>query len=222
MLYICLYFQIHFIPDFIIMAFKKLHSDIKEKLSEFNFNAPTPFQTKSIPVIKSGANLYCTAPKDSGKTTTMILTTMQKLKCEEVGAAARAVVLVENNEKALELYESFIKFTRHTTLRVYVCDEKQHIDLLKSEIFEGVDILISTPKTMIKLLLLEGVNTTQLKIFSIDDADFLATKSVNADVLAITQSIHKCQYVIYTEKMNPTLQRLESYFMQFARKITFK
>ena len=42
----------------------------------------------------------------------MILTTMQKLKCEEVGTAARAVVLVENNEKALELYESFIKFNQ--------------------------------------------------------------------------------------------------------------
>ncbi|MEO9571911.1 MAG: DEAD/DEAH box helicase [Polaribacter sp.] len=204
------------------MPFKKLHFDIKEKLSEFEITIPTLFQTKSIPAIKSGANLFCIAPKDSGKTTTLILTTMQKLKCEEVGVAARATVLVENNEKALELYEAFIKFTRHTSLRVYVCDEKQHIDLLKSEIFEGVDILISTPKTMNKLLLLEGVNTTQLKIFNIDDATFLSNKTVNADVLAITQSIHKCQFVIYSEKMNPALQRLESYFMQFARKIAIK
>jgi superfamily II DNA/RNA helicase len=201
------------------MPFKKLHPHIKEKLSDFEITAPTPFQSKSIPVIKSGANVFCKAKENSGKTTTLILTTLNKLKCEEVGTAPRALVLVENNEKALELYESFIKYTRHTTLRVYVADKKQHIDLLKSEIFEGVDILIATPKTMHKLLLLEGVNTTQLTIFSIDDADFLTQKSATTELMAITQSIHKCQYVIYLECMHPTLKRLESYFMTYAKTI---
>ena len=90
------------------MPFKKLHSDIKDALTRFNIETPTPFQTKSIPVIKSGANVYCTAPKDSGKTTTIILTTLQKLKCEAVGHAPRGVVIVENKEKALELYNAFL------------------------------------------------------------------------------------------------------------------
>ncbi|KGL63397.1 DEAD/DEAH box helicase [Polaribacter sp. Hel1_85] len=202
------------------MPFKKLHSEIKEKLADFEISTPTLFQTKSIPVIKSGANLFCSAPKNSGKTTTIILTTLQKLKCVEVGSAPRAVVLVKNNEQVLAMYEAFIAYTRHTTLRVYGCDEKQHIELLKSEIFEGVDILITTPNTMNKLLLLEGVNTTQLKIFSIDDAEFLVDKTSYAAVLAITQSIHKCQYVIYSEKTHPTLKRFESYFMQYAKKVS--
>jgi len=204
------------------MPFKKLDASIKEKLEELDFNTPTPFQTKSIPVIKSGKNLFCTAPNGSGKTTTLILTTMQKLKCMEVGTSARATVLVENNTKALELYDAFLKFTKHTSLRVYVCDEREHIDLLKSEIFEGIDILIATPKTMHKLLLLEGVNTTQLKIFSIDDAEFLSNRSANADVLAIAQSIHKCQYVVYVEKMNATVKNLENHFMQYPTKIVLK
>ncbi len=204
------------------MPFKKLDVNIKEKLSELKFDTPTPFQIKSIPVIKSGKNLFCTAPKNSGKTTALILTTMQKLKCKEVGTAPRAIVLVENNEKALELYNSFLKFTKSTSLRVYVCDEREHIDLLKSEIFEGVDILITTPKTMNKLLLLEGVNTTQLKIVSFDDAEYLANKSVISDVLSITQSIHKCQYVIYLEKMNATLQNLDNYFMLYPANISVK
>lgn len=205
-----------------ITPFKKLDTIIKEKLLELEFNTPTPFQIKSIPVIKSGKNLFCTSPKNSGKTTALILTTMQKLKCKEVGTAPRATVLVENNEKALELYDAFFKFTKNTSLRVYVCDEREHIDLLKSEIFEGVDILITTPKTMNKLLLLEGVNTTQLKIFNIDDAEFLSKNAANADLLAITQSIHKCQYIIYSEKMNATLRNLENHFMNYADFINIK
>ena len=50
------------------MPFKKLHSDLKENLNSLEILTPTPFQSKSIPVIKSGANIFCTAPKGSGKT----------------------------------------------------------------------------------------------------------------------------------------------------------
>ena len=72
---------------------------------------------------------------------------------------------------------------------------------------------------MNKLLLLEGLNTTQLKVLCIDDAEFLSKRSENSTVLSITQSIHKCQYVIFSEKMNPALQNLENHFMGYATKI---
>ncbi len=201
------------------MPFKKLHSDLKEMLASLEMTIPTPFQSASIPIIKSGANIFCTASKGTGKTTTLILTTLQKLKCEEVGNVPRALVLVENTEKASELYEAFLSYTKYNSLRVYFGDEKLHIDVLKSEIFEGVDILISTPKTLNKLLLLEGLNTTQLKIFSIDDAEFLVEKKSYAALMAITQSIHKCQFVLYSEKMQPILKRFESNFMQYSKKV---
>lgn len=201
------------------MPFKKLHSNIKEMLDSLEMTTPTPFQSASIPVIKSGANIFCTASKGSGKTTTLILTTLHKLKCEEVGNAPRAIVLVENTERALELDDAFLSFTKYNSLRVYSGDEKLHIDVLKSEIFEGVDVLICTPKTLNKLLLLEGLNTTQLKIFSIDDAEFLAEKTAYAALMSIVPSIQKCQFVIYSEVMHPILKRFETNFMQYSKKV---
>ncbi len=39
--------------------------------------------------------------KEDGKTTTLILTTLQKLKCEAEGNSPRALVFVENKERAL-------------------------------------------------------------------------------------------------------------------------
>ncbi len=201
------------------MPFKKLHSDIQEKLEFLEITTPTPFQSRSIPVIKSGANVFCTASKDSGKTTTLILTTLQKLKCEAVGNAPRSIVLVENKEKALELYDAFLTYTKHNSLRVYVGYEELHIDLQKSEIFEGVDILISTPKSLNKLFLSNGVNTAQLKLFSIDDAAFLTQNSTYTALISITQSIQKCQFVLYSEEMHPKLQRFESYFMERSKTV---
>jgi superfamily II DNA/RNA helicase len=201
------------------MPFKKLHSEIKEVLESLEISTPTSFQSKSIAAIKSGANIFCIAPENSGKTTTLILTAMHKLKCEEIGTAPRAIILVGDNEKAKALYETFVIYTRRTSLRVYVCDEKLHIDMLKSEIFEGSDILIGTTKIMNKLFLLNGVNTTQLKMMCIDDAGFLNQKTPLTAMMAITQSITKCQFVIYSDKMHPFLKKFESYFMKHARSI---
>ncbi|WP_109437325.1 DEAD/DEAH box helicase [Aquimarina sp. AU119] len=199
------------------MPFKKLHSDIQEKLEYLDIIKPTPFQSSSIPVIKSGANVFCTASKGSGKTTTLILTTLQKLKCEAVGNAPRAIVLVENKERAMELYDAFLMYTKHNSLRVYVGYEQLHVDVQKSEIFMGIDILISTPKSMNKLFLLNGVNISELKIFSIDDAEFLIQNLAYTALMSITKSIKKCQFVLYSEQMHPKLKRFESFFMEYSK-----
>jgi superfamily II DNA/RNA helicase len=199
------------------MPFKKLHADIQEKLAQLEITTPTSFQSEGIPVIKSGANVYCVAPKNSGKTTTLILTTLQKLKCRAIGNAPRAVILVENKEIAMELYDKFLDYTKYNSLRIYVGYEELHNDVQKSEIAMGVDILISTPKSMNKLFLTNGVSISDLKIFSIDDAEFLTQKSSYAAIMSITQSISKCQYVLYSEKLHPMLKRFEDYFMEYSK-----
>ena len=196
--------------------FKKLHPIIQEQLVAHEMTVPTAFQSKSIPVIKSGANVFCTAAKDSGKTTTIVLTTLQKIQFEAVGTAARAFVIVENMEAATAMHAAFFKHTRYSPVRVYLADDKVHVDLLKSEIFEGVDILIATVNTLDKLLLLNGVNTREIKLFSIDDAEFLSNTKATSKLLAITSGIQKCQYVVYSEKINPGIQNLKSYFMEHA------
>ena len=199
------------------MPFKKLHPHLLDCLERLEIDTPTPFQKSSIPVIKSGANVFCFAEKGSGKTTALILTTLQKLKCEEVGDAPRAVVMVENKEKALELEEAFLEYTKYTSLRVYASYEQLHIDVQKSEIYMGIDILITTPKTLHNLFLTNGVSISELKIISVDDAEFLMNKKETTFLIAIGASIKKCQYVIYSTKTHPQLKRLEEHFMEHSR-----
>lgn len=62
------------------MPFKKLKPLLKDILEHQNITAATPFQKKVIPKIKSGANVFAVAPEGSGKTTAIIITTLQKLK----------------------------------------------------------------------------------------------------------------------------------------------
>ncbi|MEP2688020.1 DEAD/DEAH box helicase [Maribacter dokdonensis] len=202
------------------MAFKKLNPHLLERLTALAIEKPTSLQKKSIPVIKSGANVYCCGPKESGKTTALILTTLQKLQCKAEGNAPRAVVVVENKEKVLELYDKFFEYTKYTDMRLYASYKELHIDIQKSEIFEGIDVLITTPTTLHKLFLLNGVSTSQLKICSIDDGDFLIQKSDYTAMVTVSQSIRKCQYVLYAEKLSPKLERFEDFFMERAQYVS--
>lgn len=204
------------------MSFKKLHPHLLEALEGFSIETPTPFQKSSIPVIKSGANVFCIAPKDSGKTTNLILTTLHKLKCEALEDAPRALVIVENKTKVLELYDEFLKYTKYSSVRVYASYEQLHIDVQKSEIYMGVDVLITTPKTLQKLFLSNGVSISELKICSIEDAEFLIQQSEYTALTTTTESIKKCQYVLYAETLHPKIKRLEEYFMERARHIEIK
>lgn len=199
------------------MVFKKLHADILEALERLQIEAPTPFQTASIPIVKSGVHVFCVAPKGSGKTTTLILTTLQKLKCQAEGNAPRALVIVENKTAVLELYDAFINFTKYTSLRVYASYEQLHIDVQKSEIYMGVDILITTPKTIQKLFLTNGVSVAALKICSVDDANFLIQQNTFTSLTTTSESIKRCQYVVYTDELHPKVKRLQNFFMEGAR-----
>ncbi|MFX0556965.1 DEAD/DEAH box helicase [Maribacter sp. CXY002] len=199
------------------MVFKKLHVDILEALERLHIETPTPFQTSSIPVIKSGANVFCIAPKDSGKTTTLIITTLQKLKCKAEGNAPRAMVIVENKDEVLALYDAFLKFTKYTSLRVYASYDELHIDVQKSEIYLGIDILITTPKTIQKLFLTNGVSVAALKICSVDDAKFLIQQNTFTSLTTTAESIKKCQYVVYADALHPKVKSLQNFFMEGAR-----
>ncbi len=196
------------------MPFKKLHSHLREALEHNTLETPTAFQKTKIPLIKSGSNIFCIAPKDSGKTTSLILTTLHKLNCSAEGNAPRAVVIVENKEKVLALYQEFLTYTKYSSIRVYASYDELHIDVQKSEIYMGIDVLITTPKTLYKLFLFNGVSISQLKIFNIDDADFLSKLSEYTALINTIEGIKKCQYVVYAEKSHPKLKRLKAYFIE--------
>lgn len=203
------------------MSFKKLNPPLKEAIERLGYEKPTSFQKKVLPKIKSGADLYLLAPKDSGKTTAMIISVIQKLNSEAFEDSPRALIYVKDKEAALELEQKFREFTREMDLRIYCAYEEQNIDDQKDDIYYGVDIVIATPKRLGKLFSMTGIHLGQLQLFILEDAEFLSKSSQFNDVVRIPLSIDKCQYLVFAEKMEPKLERLQDMFMERAQVIKF-
>ena len=201
------------------MAFKKLNTHLLEKLESLGFHDPFPFQKEVISNIKAGNNIYGIGPKDSGKTTALIIGVLQKLNSEAFEDAPRALIVVKNSEAVAELEEAFKVYTRGTDLRVYGLNDERRIDIQRDDIYIGVDIVISTPRRLSKVYFQNGINLGQLKLFIIDDADFLKFGNYSTDLVRLSDSMSKCQYLVFAEAIDQKLERLKESFMSNAIKI---
>jgi len=204
------------------MPFKKLIEPLKETINRLGFEAPLPFQKKSLSKIKSGVNLFAMGPDACGKTTTLILSVIQKLKGEAFEDAPRALIIVKNKQAALNLKQAFNTFTSQTTLRVYCAYEEHSIDTQRDEIYVGVDILIATPKRLNKLFLLNSINLSQLKQFIVEDSEFVAETHCLQDINRIYESVNKCQYVIFGKHFDAKIKRFQNSFMYNAQVVEIK
>lgn len=163
--------------------------------------------------------MFAIAPKGSGKTTSIVLSVIQKLKGKAFEDAPRVLIFVKDKQAALNLELEFNAFKRGTDLRVYCAYEEKSIDDQKDEIYFGTDIVIATPKRLNKIFYLNGINLNKLQMCIVEDADFLLGNNAFAEVTRTPESIGKCQYLIFSENFDKRFERWQDTFMYNAQVI---
>ncbi|MEH6407912.1 MAG: DEAD/DEAH box helicase, partial [Leeuwenhoekiella sp.] len=151
--------------------------------------------------------------KGSGKTTSIVLSAIQKLKGRALEDAPRVLIFVKDKQAALDLEADFNPFIRGTDLRVYCAYDEKNIDTQRDEIYAGTDIVIATPKRLNKIFFLNGINLNKLKMCIVEDAEFLLGSNSFSEVTRTPESIGKCQYLIFTEKFDKRFERWQDTFM---------
>jgi len=201
------------------MPFIKLIQSLTLNLESNGFKEPLPFQEKILSIIKAGHNLFAIAPKDAGKSTSIVISVIQKLKGQALEDAPRAVIVVKDKQAALDLEEEFKKLKRGTDLRVYTVFEERAIDEQKEKIYEGVDVVIATPRRLNKIYFVNGINLNKLQMFVVDDAENLFKTNTFTDVTRLPESIGKCQYLVFAEKFDKRFENWLDTFMYNAQVI---
>ena len=204
------------------MPFKKLKPLLKDILEDLNIEEATAFQKNTIPKIKSGANVFAIGPEKSGRTTTLILTTLHKLKDYEEHDNPRVLIFVKDKDSDLELQEQIEVYTEHMNLTLYSVYEEQTVQAQKDIIYEGVDIVIGTPKRLSKLYLMNGINLNDMTTVIIADAQELPRTDFGADIVRIAESFPKCQYIVFSTQYDEKLKGLKNSFMANSQLVITK
>ncbi|MFV9550721.1 DEAD/DEAH box helicase [Algibacter sp. PT7-4] len=204
------------------MSFKKLILPLKESLKEKGFVEPLAFQKLVLSKIKGGASMFCIAPKLAGKTTSIVISVIQKLNGKAFEDAPRALIFVKDKAAALQLELEFNAFLKGTDLRVYCAYDEKNIEDQRNEIYDGVDVVIATPKRLNKLYYLNGINLNKLQMFIVEDAEFLFKNNNLSEITRTPESISKCQYLVFSTVFDKRFERWQDTFMFNAQIINSK
>lgn len=198
------------------MNFKKLIPELVSGLNDAGFDKnPKKIQSTSIPQIKSGADLFIISPEGSGKSTAIVIGIIQQLK-EAFEEAPRAIIIAATKEKALDLEAQFEIIGKHTNLRTFTAFDQGIIQYQKDMIYEGLDVLIGTPKRLNELEKVTGIPLSKIKMFVVDDAESF-TPDKYAMIYRIADSINKSQFIMLANSWNKKFEKLSERIMKNPR-----
>lgn len=203
------------------MSFKKLIAPLQETLYNKGITTMLPLQKLILSKIKGGGNLFVIAPKGSGKTTSLILSVINKLNGQAFEDAPRALIFVKDKQEALALESQFKEYTTGMDLRIYCAYEEHNMELQREDLYLGTDIVIATPKRLNRIFYLNGINLNKLQLFIVEDAEFLFKNNHFAEVTRTPESIGKCQYLIFSTKFDDRFERWQDSFMYYSQVIEF-
>jgi len=189
------------------MKLKKINENLQQALIENGLVEANTLQQETFSTLKSGADCIILSPKGSGKSTTIVLNVIQQLVCEGE-ESPRALIIVEDKTKVLEMEELFDKFGNYTNLRVYGVHDRGDMEYDKNYISTGIDVLIGTPNKLSDMFTTAGYNVNRLKMFIIDDTDTILKLRHETKIMRISNSITKTQRIIFSEHLSERIEIL--------------
>ncbi|WP_291122355.1 DEAD/DEAH box helicase [Flavobacterium sp. UBA6046] len=189
------------------MKLKKINENLQQALIENGLTEANDLQQETFSTIKSGADCIIIAPEGSGKSTSIVLNVIQQL-VREGEESPRALIIVEDKTKVLEMEELFEKFGKYTDLRVYGIHDKGDTEYDKNYISTGIDVLIGTPNKLGEMFTTAGFNINRLRMFILDDADPILKLRHETKIMRISNSIAKTQRIIFSEQLTERIEIL--------------
>ncbi|WP_310560106.1 DEAD/DEAH box helicase [Flavobacterium sp.] len=189
------------------MKLKKINENLQEALIANGLTEANEMQKETFSTLKSGADCIIIAPDGSGKTTTIVINVIQKLTGSNE-ESPRALIIVEDKTKVLEMVALFVQYGKHSGLEVYGIHDKGDTDYDKNYISTGIDVLIGTPNKLNDLFSTAGYNVNRLRMLILDDADTILKLRHETKIMRISNSIAKTQRIIFTDVLTERIEIL--------------
>jgi ATP-dependent RNA helicase RhlE len=176
------------------------------RLTELEYQQPTPIQAQAIPSVLAGHDLIAGANTGSGKTATFALPLLQHLfqqksadkSLSNKGNYVSGLILVPTRELAKQVADSIKSYSAHfngaiKTLAVFggVSANTQMLALRG-----GADILVATPGRLLDLISSNAVKLDLVKTLVLDEADRMLSLGFTEELTALLALLPKKKQIL--------------------------
>ncbi|HET8830181.1 MAG TPA: DEAD/DEAH box helicase, partial [Pelobium sp.] len=197
----------------------RLSKQLLASMTSNGYLSPTELQSILFPRLHGGQDIVAIGPDGSGKTTTCILASLNKINyTEEI--APRILYLVPDIETGEKVLDQFHTLNRNRDLRFLgLFADGGSLDQQVLELTDGVDIIVATPDRARAAYLKLGLNLNKILLFVVDDADQIIKKGLTLPTAELARGIIKSQFLVCSSVMHERLEKLYTTFIPLANVI---
>ncbi|WP_042143687.1 MULTISPECIES: DEAD/DEAH box helicase [unclassified Pseudoalteromonas] len=155
-----------------------LISPLLARLTEMEYQKPTPIQAQAIPSVLAGRDLIAGANTGSGKTATFALPLLQQIfeqekKSSDKGNFVSGLILVPTRELAKQVADSIKSYATHLNgaVKTVAVFGGVSINIQMLALRGGTDILVATPGRLLDLISSNAIKLDRVETLILDEAD---------------------------------------------------
>ena len=192
------------------MAFQsfELHPTLNAALKTQGYEAPTPIQQESIPVILKGHDVLGLAQTGTGKTAAFVLPTLHRL-LEGKHRGIGLLIVTPTRELAEQILSVVQDFSKKSKIRSMSIYGGMSMNTQISKLREGVDVVVACPGRLCDHLRRRTIDLSKVGTLVLDEADMLLDMGFFPSVREILKHLpEKRQSLLFSATMPKEVAKL--------------
>lgn len=191
-------------------------------LAEVGYEAPSPIQAATIPLLLTGVDIVGQAQTGTGKTAAFALPALSRLDLAKRGP--QVLVVVPTRELAIQVAEAFQKYAAHLrNFHVVPIYGGQRYEPQLSALRRGAHVVVGTPGRLIDHLKRQTLDLAGVTTVILDEADeMLQMGFVDAIDEILAAAPPGRQVVLFSATMPPPIRRIARKHLRDPREITIR
>lgn len=198
----------------------KLSKQLQKAIDNLGFEKPTPIQSKSFKVIKSGKDMVGIAQTGTGKTLAYLLPILEQLTYSDQ-AEPRILIIVPTRELVVQVTEEVKKLTEFKSIHSLGIYGGTNINTQKNALQEGTDVVVATPGRIYDLMLSGAFNPKYIKKLVIDEVDVMLDLGFRYQLLNIMELLpKKRQNIMFSATMTEDVENMINEYFIAPKKVS--
>ncbi len=199
-----------------------LPAPLLRALDESGYEAPTPIQARTVPLLLEGGDVIGQAQTGSGKTAAFALPVLARLELDR--REPQALVLAPTRELAIQVAEAFQHYARHLpdfhVLPVY---GGQSYTAQLRPLKRGVHVVVGTPGRVMDHMRRGTLKLGGLRTLVLDEADEMLRMGFLEDVQWILEQVpEERQIALFSATMPPPIRRIAEKHLRNPAEVRFQ
>ncbi len=199
-----------------------LSEPVLRALTDVGYEAPSPIQAATIPVLLSGVDMLGQAQTGTGKTAAFALPALTRIDLSK--HEPQVLVLVPTRELALQVAEAFLKYAAHLkgfhVLPIYGGQSYQpQLNALR----RGVHVVVGTPGRVIDHMNRGTLKLSGLTLLVLDEADeMLRMGFIDAVESILEQTPPQRQVALFSATIPAPIRRIAAKHLHSPVEVTIR